>query len=197
MDIPKSCAGKSADDALCLPDATFVKRLCNASYPDTALVLMTKDSTFTRAYMKGDVDGWNADGGASTRAHLYFDEEVLVLKKRAAPTNGIVVGASGGFLVMRWDGSCFTLDDGEVTTKKPPAMKHGPIPWRAYSERTKEALLKNPRILAAFQRRGKECKGASTGTVSLACEKADAALSESVVAEVRAGMAIPEPDRRP
>jgi hypothetical protein len=190
--IPTECAGPDP----CVPDAGFVKKLCSGSYPDVALVLLGK-TPFARMFLRTDVDGWNADGGTSTRARLHLDEEVLVLKRRAAAPNGIVVGAGASFLVMRWDGNCYTLEEGELTTKRPPAVKYGPIPWRFYSERTKDALLKSPKVLSAFQKRGKECQGASTGEVSRACEVADTALSGAVVGEVRGGLELPTPDHRP
>ncbi len=193
-EIPTTCA---SDGPLCVPDADFVKRFCDSSYPDVALVLMGKTTPFTRMYLKGDVEAWNAEGGASTRDKLRFDEEMLALKRRSAPKNSVVVGQSGGYLVMRWDGSCYTLEDGEVTTKKPPSPKHPAIPWRHLGERTKDALLANPKILAAFQKRGKECQGATSGNVSLACEKADVALSATIVSEIKAGLAVPKPERMP
>lgn len=192
--IPKTCA---SSEGLCVPDAAFVKRMCNGSFPDVALVLFAKDAPFTRVYLRGDLDGWNAEGGASARARLVLDEEVLVLRRRAAPANGIVVGAGGGYLVMRWDGNCYTVDEGEVTAKKPPAPKHASIPWRFYGDKTKDALLQSPKVLAAYQRRGKECKGATSGEVSRACEQADAALSAAVVAEIRGGRSVPAPDKLP
>ncbi len=193
--IPTTCAEPGADP--CVPETRFVKRLCNGSFPDVALSLLGKDTPFSRVYLRGDVDGWNADGGASARARLRTDEEVLVLRKRAAPTNGIVVGAGGGYLVMRWDGNCYTLEDGELSTKKPRAPRNAPIPWRFLSEKTRDALLARPKVLAAFQKRGKECKGAVSGEVSRACEQADAALTDAVVAEVRAGITLPAPDKLP
>lgn len=182
----------------CVPEPDFVKRLCSRAFPDVALLLMSKESPFTRMYLRGETDGWNADGGASTRARLLFDEEILVLKRRGPATGGIVVGSSGGsYLVLRWDGNCFTLEDGELTTKRPPSPKHGPLPFRFYSETTKHALLERPKILAAYQARGKECKGATSGDVSKSCERADAALSAVIVSEVRGGLAIPMPDVLP
>jgi hypothetical protein len=181
-----------------VPDSAFVKRMCNGSFPDVALLLMGKDTAFVRMFMKADVDGWNADGGASARARLRFDEEMLVLRRRTPPANGIVVGSGGaGYLVMRWDGNCYTLEDPELTTKKPPAPRHASIPWRLFSERTKDALLKSPKVLAAYQRRGKECKGALSGEVTRACEQADTALSAVIVAEVRGGLVIPTPEHLP
>lgn len=192
--VPSTC---TPSEGACVPDASFVKRLCAGSFPDVALVLFAKDTPFSRMYLRADVDGWNADGGASARARLLFDEEVLVLKRRAAKATGIVVGAGGGYLVLRWDGNCYTLDDNELSTKRPPTPKHASIPWRFYSEPTKNALLQSPKVLAAYQRRGRECKGAMTGEVSRPCEQADAALSAAVVAEIRAGAAIPTPERLP
>lgn len=194
--VPSACA--SADAPVCVPDSAFVKRMCNGSFPDVALLLMARDAPFTRMYMKGDVDGWNADGGASARARLRFDEEMLVLRRRAPPSGGIVVGSGGaGYLVMRWDGNCYTLEDAELTTRRPAAPKHASMPWRLYAERTKEALLKSPKILAAYQRRGKECKGAISGEVSRACEQADTALSAAIVSEIRGGLTVPAPEHLP
>jgi hypothetical protein len=193
--VPMSCA--SQDGSVCLPDAGFVKRVCNGSYPDVALLLFSKDAPFTRVYLKGDIDGWNAEGGASARAKLFFDEEVLALRRREAPKNGIVVGAGGGWLVMRWDGNCYTVEDNEVSQKRPPSPKHAPMPFRFYGDRTKNALLESEKVLAAFKRRGKECKGATSGDVTKACEQADAALSLAIVTEVRGGKTIPLPEKLP
>ncbi len=126
-----------------------------------------------------------------------FEEEVLVLKRRPVPKGGIVVGAGGGYVVMRWDGNCYTLDDGEIVTKKPPSPKHAPLQWHLYDTATKDALLKSAKVLAAFQRRGKECKGAMSGDVTKACEQADNALADAVVDEVRKGTSIPTPAKLP
>ncbi len=197
MEIPSACAASVPSDGgatLCVPGEMFVKRVCNGLFPDVALTLFNKKSPFTRMYMRGDVEAWNADGGMSTRARLVFDEEMLVLKRRLAAPNSIVAGAGAGYLVMRWDGTCFTLEDGELTSQKPPAAKHPAIPWRRLTDRTRDALLKSPKILGAFQRRGHECKGQSTGEVSKACETADTALSATVVGEVRSGLSLPTPD---
>jgi len=192
--LPMYCATK---EDVCFPEAAFVKRFCNGSYPDLALVLMSKDAPFTHMYLRAEVDGWNADGGGSARAHLAFDEEMLVLKRRVPPANSIVVGAGAGYLVMRWDGNCYTLEEGELTTKKPPSPKHAPLPWRYYTERTKNALLEHPKVSAALQKRGKECKGATSGDVTKACEDADKGLSAAIVSEIRSGATVPTPDRLP
>ncbi len=193
--LPKTCAGSAAP---CVPEPAFVKRLCNAPFFDVALTMFAKESPFTRMYLKGDVEAWNADGGASARARLAFDEEVLALHRRATPASGMVVGSgAAGWLVLRWDGNCYSLEDGELTERRPPQPKGAPMPFRLYEPPTRDALLKNAKILAAYKKRGKECKGAISGEVSRACEQADTALSVQIVTEVRGGLTLPVPAKVP
>jgi hypothetical protein len=194
--LPTVCASNEGD--VCSPGTDFSNRVCATAQPDVALILFSKGSPWTRLYLKGDVDAWNAEGGASARAKLAFDEEVIVLKHREAPKGtAIVVGASGGYQVMRIDGNCYSLDEGEVTMHHPPRAKHPPIPWRYLTERTRNALLDNASIKGAYDKRGRECKGASVGEVSLACEQADTALSNGIVDAVKTGFVIPTPDKLP
>jgi hypothetical protein len=98
---------------------------------------------------------------------------------------------------MRWDGNCYTLAEDEVTTHHPPSAKWAPVAWRFLANATKDALLENAVVKAAYDKRGRECKGAVSGEVTLGCETADRALSASVVAAVRSGAVVPTPDRIP
>lgn len=191
--IPMSCAGGKTDP--CVPDAAFVTRLCNGAFPDVALVLMQKQTPFTRAWLKGDVDGWNADG-ASARAKLFFDEEVLVLKKREQG-GGMQVSGSGGYQVMRWDGFCYSLEDGTLSFKAPPKPKNGSINWRYLENPTKDALLGDAAVKAAYDKRSKECKGAISGDVTLTCQRADEGLSAAVAVAIRNGLSVPTPQKLP
>lgn len=196
--LPTTCAPSPADAELCLPDPAFVKRLCAGSFPDVALTLFAHDAPWTRGYLTRDVDGWNAEGGGAARARLAFDEEMVVLRRREPPKGGIQVGGSGaGYLVLRVDGSCYTLDDVELTRKKPPKPRSGPVTFRFLEDSVQAALLKNARIGAAYEKRRKECKGVTMGAVSKACEVADAELSRAVPEEVRKGLVLPAPKRLP
>ena len=195
--MPKACAPSHGND-LCAPPADFVERLCDRNYADAALALFAKDTPFTRAYLRGNVEAWNASGGASTRAVLAFDEEVLVLRFRAPGKGGIVVsGAGGSYDVLRLDGNCFTLDPDNVTTKRPPKPKHGPILFHRIGARMKDGLLANDAVRAAYVKRMKECRGATSGEVSLACVRADEGLSAAVAAYVVSGSPVPAPERIP
>jgi hypothetical protein len=52
-------------------------------------------------------------------------------------------------------------------------------------------------VNAAFLERRSECKGATSGDVSAKCVKADAKLSDAIVAFVRGGGSVPVPTTLP
>ena len=196
-EMPKACAPSRGSD-LCTPPVDFVERLCDRNHADAALSLFARDAPWTRGYLRGKVEAWNASGGASTRAVLAFDEEVIVLRFRAPGKGGIVVsGAGGSYDVLRLDGNCFTLDPENITTKRPPNPKHGPILFHRFAARTKDALLANDAVRGAYIKRMKECQGATSGEVSMACVRADDGLSAAVASFVVSGSPVPTPERIP
>jgi hypothetical protein len=189
-DFPAGCEGGPVE-GVCAPDGAFADRLCKAQIADAALVLFAKGSPWTRGYLTRDTEAWNASGGGSVRGKLLFDEEVLVLRKRAA--GGIVVGQGGGYDVLRWDGTCASLAAEELTLRRPPRVRAAPIGWRNLNTPARDALLADAKLSALYDKRRKECKGATSGDVSAACVKADAALDGGIVAFVRDGGAVPQP----
>lgn len=186
--FPTACAGSAEP---CTPPERFVEKLCQTQRTDAALVLFAKSSPWTRGYLTRDTEAWNASGGGTSRGKLIFDEEVIVLRKREA--SGMIVGQGSNFDVLRWDGSCATLANEELTMKKPPRAKTPAIGWRNLSGPTRDALMADSKIAALYDKRRKECKGVTSGDVSMACVKAEAALDSGIVAFVREGGAIPIP----
>jgi hypothetical protein len=181
--IPNACERKAGD--LCTPPANFTERLCAKPHQDVALVLFGKATPFTRLYLKAKLD------------ELAFDEEVIALRFHAQPKGGMVVGSGNGtYDVLRWDGTCSTGVEAEVFTRsRPPSPRAARLKWHRVSEQIQSALLaSSDAVKRAHTKRGKECKGAMTGDVSAACEKADAALVEAIVSYVRSGGELPEPD---
>jgi hypothetical protein len=201
--IPTACAaeGTLKDATLCMPDRAYAKKLCSGTYPEVALGLFGKSMPFTRVYLAGDVEAWNASGGRTHRAKLAFDEEVLVLAKNgAAATGGIVMtGAQASYDVLRWDGSCVSVMDGELTTKRPPAAKPADVSFSRLEETTRHALLEAPKVKAKHVALGKACVISATATTAdrKACEKADKAFTLAIVESVRGGAVLPSPARRP
>lgn len=194
--VPKECAGKGGT---CHPPKKWVDKLCAASFPGVALYLFANGSPWSRGYLRGKTKAWNASGGASdNESYLEFDEEVLVLAERKADLGGMQVsGAGASYDALRWDGSCVTLSAQEMTLDKPPTPKNARIDWRYLDDNVQEALRGDSDVNEAFQARRKECKGATSGEVSLKCVKADDKLSATIVKAIRGGVKLPEPTKLP
>jgi hypothetical protein len=192
--VPTKCFKSGAT---CSPDPKFVKRLCNGKYPSLGLYLFSNPA-WTRGYLTRRTQAWNASGGASDSGWVEFDEEVLILYARVPDAGGMQVsGAGGSYDALRWDGSCVTLQSEEVTMSKAPSPKYPPIDFRYLDDDTQEALRKDEKVNKAWQARRAECKGATSGDVSLKCVKADENLTKTVIAFVRGGGSIPEPKKLP
>jgi hypothetical protein len=192
--VPTKCFKAGA---VCSPDPKFVKRLCNGKFPSLGLYLFSNPA-WTRGYLTRRTQAWNASGGASDSGWVEFDEEVLILYARVADAGGMQVsGAGGSYDALRWDGSCVTLQSEEVTMSKAPSPKFPPIDFRYLDDDTQEALRKDEKVNKAWLERRKECKGATSGDVSLKCVKADEGLTRTVIAFIRGGGSIPEPKKLP
>ncbi len=199
--LPTTCGadGSIKDTKLCLPEASFAKKLCSASYPEVALGLFGKGTPWTRIYLAGDVEAWNASGGRTHRAKLAFDEEVLVLAKHGAGAGGgiVMTGAQASYDVLRWDGSCVSVMDGEITTRRPPAPKPADVSFSHLEEPTRHALLAAPKVKTTHEALFKACTSVSSPMEKKACDKADKAFSLAIVDAIRSGAPLPAPSRRP
>ena len=90
--------------------------------------------------------------------------------------------------VLRWDGTCASLQSEEVSLKPAPRPRRQDPLEDPRSTRSQNALLRRRESRTRSTRtRRKECKGASMGDVSLKCVKADEQLSVVVVDFVRQG----------
>jgi hypothetical protein len=195
--LPSECYEKGAK--LCLPPPAFVKRLCSGFYPDVALAMLSKGAPWSRGYLRvKSAEAWNASGGVSSQDKIVFDEEFVLLTRREANTGGMTVsGAGGGYDVLRWDGSCASLQDDEVTLTTSPSPKAAKIPWKNLDDKVQAALLANEKINKAYMDRRKECKGATMGDVTDKCVKLDDKLGAVIVDYVRKVGNIPPPNKLP
>lgn len=193
VEIPTSCAEGSSDP--CLMPPGFVKKLCANAYPELALYFFAKDSPWTRIYVSArEVEPFNGHGGPSSDKNLVFDEELLVLSERSPDLGGMSVSGVGkSYDVLRWDGTCATLQAGEVRFNRPPRPKHANVEWRRLDIEVRNALREDEKIAALAKKRRNECKGVTMGAVSAKCEKADTALKERVVQVIRDGFQVPKP----
>lgn len=178
--LPGSCVDPKAP--VCTPPGDFVERLCQKPHQDVALALFAPATPFTRAYLRGKLD------------ELAADEEVLVLQFHTQPKGGMVVGSGNGtYDLLRWDGSCSRGIEAEgVTRTRPARPRSAHVQWHRIAAPLQDALVaSSAAVKQAHAKRGKECKGAMSGDVSAACEKADDALVGAVVEYVRSGGSLP------
>jgi hypothetical protein len=181
--LPTACADPSA--AVCTPPFAFVEPLCARLHQDATLALFAQGTPFSRMYLRGKMD------------ELATDEEVLALRYHGVPKNGIRVGsAAGSYDVLRWDGTCSQAVDADMLTQSRPSRPStARLQWNRLGEKTQIALIVASRaVKSAHARRGKECRGAMSGEVSAACEKADTALGEAIVEYLRGGGSLPAPE---
>lgn len=196
--VPTSCASEQSfkkDAKACLMPADFIKKLCAASYPDVTLSLFAKGTPWTRAWLAGDVEAWSASGGFTSRANVAFDEEVIILARHAAPSVGgiVMTGAGANFDVLRWDGTCVSVSEGELVSKRPPSPKASPMRFHRLEEATQKALLTSTKVKSSRDALEKACSGEKA-----ACERAEKEFANVVATTVRSGSTqLPAPNRRP
>jgi hypothetical protein len=184
--LPTACA--DAASVVCAPPGDFVERLCAKPLQDVALALFSKDTPFTRLYLKGKID------------ELGFDEEVLALRFHGPQKGGMVVGSGNGtYDLLRWDGTCSKGVEAEVISRtRPPHPRSAHVQWHRIGSAYQDVLVTgSDAVKRAHAKRGKECQGAMSGDVSRACEGADQALVDAVVDFVRTHGGLPDPGTMP
>ncbi len=181
----------------CVPPGDFVENLCGNKYPGIAILWFAKGTPWVRRYVKLPVvEPRNTTGGPSSDAKLTWGEEVLILKQHGGEGSVRVSGAVD-YDVLRWDGTCASMSDLEMTANVPGAPKNAPIAWKYLDSNVQDALLKDTTIQKAEKAEAKACVG-KAGTNGFACDHAERNLNAAIVKAVRAGIELPKtPDRMP
>lgn len=193
--VPRKCRKKNKKR--CLPPKRWVARLCNDVYPDVALHMFQAKTPWRRLYMLQNAEPFNASGGASLMGEkLQRGEEVIALRRRK-PKDGVQMSDTSGYDVLRWNGACSTIHDGEFTTRKPEDIGHARVEWRELSLEVRQALEADPEIQRAYEARRKACRGRVLGVVSADCERYDREFVDVVVRYVRSGGKLPAPQKVP
>ncbi len=195
--LPKRCAKGKKHRNECVPPPGWVRRLCEDVYPDVALHMFRPGTPWKRLYMVARAEPFNASGGASLLGDkLEPGEEVIALKRRDG-NSGVQVGDTSGYDVLRLNGSCATIHDGDFSAKKPDDVVYSKLEWRRIGLPLRNALEASPDVSAAYEARRKACKGQNLGIVAADCERNDRALADEVVRYVLAGKTLPPPTKLP
>ena len=193
--LPDHCARGKRE---CVPPPGWVKRLCDDVYPDVALNMFKPGTRWQRLYMLARAEPFNASGGASLLGDkMERGEEVLALKRRDNDGE-LQVGDNSGYDVLRWNGACATIHDGDFA-RAPlrQGIVHSKIEWRRLGLDLRKALEEQPDISAAQNARRKACHGMGVGEVSKDCEVYDRKFMDEIIRYVADGGAIPPPSRLP
>ena len=197
--IPLRCAKGKKHHGECVPPPGWVKRLCDDVYPDVALHMFMPGTPWKRLYMLQRAEPVNASGGSSLLGdRLERGEEVIALKRRSESDGGIQVGDdNAGYTILRWNGACATIHDGEYAEDRPSHIVQSKVEWRRLGLPLRQHLEAQPEIHAAYEARSKSCHGFSMGSVSGDCEANDKLLMQEVVRYIQTGPELPEASRMP
>lgn len=197
--IPKRCAKGRRNRNECLPPPGWVKRLCDDVYPDVALHMFEPGTPWKRLYMRSRAEPVNASGGSSLLGDkMERGEEVIALKRRSQDEGGIQVGENNaGYDVLRWNGACATIHDGDYAEDRPSHIVQSKVEWRRLGVPLRQHLEAQPAISAAYEARRKSCHGFSMGNVSGDCESNDKLLMQEIVRYIQTGPDLPEASRMP
>lgn len=184
---------------LCVPPSDFVDRLCERSHPDVAVYMMGPEQPWTHRYvLVEEAQAINPVNGRIGEVKLTFGEEVLILRFRApSGRSGIEVSGTEHYEVLRWDGSCATLEPGEFVEDVPARQRRFVAPtWKRIGDAYKELLLKEANVADAELRRRADCKGVGLGRLPK-CYVAMEALNGAIAEAIKGGVKLPLPEILP
>jgi hypothetical protein len=174
-----------------------VERLCQDVYPDVALHLFAPNTPWQRFYMLSTAEPVNASGGASLIGDkIHRGEEVIVLRRNGAKS-GVSTSDIGGYDVLRWNGACATVHDGEFAVRPPPSVGHAYLNWRELGLPLRLALEADSNVGAVYAEKRRQCRTAVIGRITEDCETYDKKLVDEVVRYVRRGGKLPKPEKVP
>jgi hypothetical protein len=188
------------DSDECLPPASWVSKLCGGVHPEVALHMFRGGSPWKRLYSRARAPAYNAAGGPSSDERVEKGEELIALRRNgdsmSSSSAAMIVGDTAGYDLLRWNGSCVTLQDGEFSTHAPRRREHARVEWRWLGDQVRTALTSDGTVKEAYVARRKECKGATFGSVTKKCVEREVSLVAAIVDYVRSGGPLPDPEER-
>jgi hypothetical protein len=182
---------------VCVPPPAFVDRLCRHNFPDVAVYMMGPKRPWTHRYVRAkEAPAVNPISGRVGEVPLAFGEEVIILRYKAgAPEGAMQVSGTERYEVLRWDGSCATLLEGEfVETIPAQQLRYVAPTWQRLGDGYRAALMQSGAVAEAEERRKAECKGLGRPPK---CHKAMADLNQIVAEVVHEGFELPLPESVP
>ncbi|NUP08913.1 MAG: hypothetical protein HOW73_22930 [Polyangiaceae bacterium] len=185
--LPEAC--EPGD--MCSMPAEFGQRLCGGTHPEVALHLFAPKTPWKRAYLKRAFKAWHVGGRGELR-ELRAAEEVIVVTVAKPSATGMQIGGQA-FDVLRWDGTCVSLMEDEITFQRPSnavpaniALEELEPPYR--TSFTEEKAIE---LARSAKKRTCEAAGADQEPGKSKCELARRHLSLTIAQSVGKGRALP------
>ena len=154
-------------------------------------------SPWQRFYMLKNAEPFNASGGASLMGDKMRRGEEVIALRRHNSRGGFQTSDIGGYDVLRWNGACATVHDGEFQIRPLSDVGHARLEWREIGLPIRQALEADEGVSATYEERRRQCKGISLGRVTADCEDYTKKLVDEVVRYVRDGGRLPKPAKQP
>jgi hypothetical protein len=184
---------------ICVPPPEFVDRLCRHTFPDVAVYMMGPKQPWTHRYVRvKEAQAVNPVSGRVGEVGLTFGEEILILRyKTGATEGGVQVSGTERYEVLRWDGTCASLEEGEFVEKMPKQqLRHVAPAWQRLGDKYRAALMENSAVAEAAATKEADCKGVGLGRPPK-CHKAIENLNRVVAETVHDGLELPLPESIP
>lgn len=179
QELPTNCS----DTSLCTPPVAFAERLCSGVHPEVALHLFAPATPWKRAYLRHHLKAWYV-GGRGDERELHGGEEVLILREG---------GGMGGkaYDTLRWDGTCVSLMEAELSFKKPAGSFPANIPWKRLEPTFQSAFSEDRKVEMALVAQDRACKATQKEPQKTQCELAQRQLSLAIAQSVLRGRSLP------
>ncbi len=184
---------------ICVPPPSYVDRLCRHNFPDVAAYMMGPKQPWTHRFVRAkEAQAVNPISGRVGEVPLTFGEEVIMLRyKTGATKGGMQVSGTERYEVLRWDGSCASLEEGEfVETVPKQQLRYVAPTWQRLGDKYRAALMESSAVADAEETRKADCKGLGLGRPPK-CHKAIEDLNRVVAEVVHDGFALPLPESIP
>ena len=184
--LPASCEGSSP----CTMPKDFGGRLCQGAAAEVAMHLFAPGSPWQRVYVKRAFKAWHV-GGRGEMRDLKSGEEVLVVKQGG--NSGSMDLGGRAFDVLRWDGTCVSLMEDEISFQRPPSAVPANITFAKLAPEFQEYLAADKPVgsLLSNQKRLCEDKKAEKEPGKTKCELARRQLSQGIARVVASGKPLP------
>jgi hypothetical protein len=183
--LPTQCV--EGEGAVCTLPADFGERLCAGAYPEVAIHLFAPKTPWKRVYLQKSFQAWHV-GGRGEMRELRAGEEVLVVKTGRGDLTG-----GQAFDVLRWDGTCVSLMEDEISFRKPATAVPANIPWKRLEPEYQSAFAQEKQIESLRAQQAKICDDPAVDKEPKRskCELARRQLSQAIAQSVAKGKALP------